>query len=629
MGEGGSNGPDAALLAKKKRHQVNVGHVFKVQRKTIIWAVIFELLICLSFTEWGKIGGETSKEEAAIFKLRMAFWCTFAGCIALRGLIVGIWQTGRGHQCVWAGLYMFFSSIQFVLYMAYYYRMSDKLSIPVMTANPQTSVSLDPSTHKFAQMCGMVYNSTKCDGHEAIPGDNGAIDCCVIVTGALTHAVNEIPHVHVGIPTAFSLLLWLTIMVLSWIWMNAPLVTFTPDDKDFIANVWLEVLDCAVFGQYILHAAVQYPAFGLVGFGSEKGRLCSNATVGGECDTMLHDYIWICWLVAFVTTLLTPTLYTMFKFLNKDKEQNRSLDDAIVDLNHSVKVLARKKSAHHLEEALHMQLDVYHDADSEDEEHTVKVGVYDKEESSKRIGDRRGFATMNLPEDNKREAERNYGKYTVTFHDAKKDEEPVIVPVKDLELDFEEHKKMCGKKCCHGWMRCKYLNPQRKHKLDAFERRAKWLNAVRTLVLLEFPFLCFRFYFDIVLGGSVSIMFLKNLIWCCIHVMLLFSCGNDAATCLQMTPIRSIMSTIKGTKLSTVFIAPAAMFQVAAQVYEARLSLGIQSQIADLEGHKAWLMCERRKGKDAGLDTTAYKNEYHKMDKKIDELSARAAEIHM
>jgi len=603
--EQGTDEEKETLLDAKdtpEEHKVKLKKIFKAQKNPIIFTILFEFLICLTFTQWGRVGNNAGEAGAYVKHFRLAYWATFGGFLLLRAIILAIWRMGKGPQSIWCALYMFCSSFQYVIYIALYYAMTETLSSVSLTETTQTGFSEDPAVPGvFGQSCTTPYAPGDCDGRAVI----GGVDCCVIVTGAVKTATAVVPFTSVSIKTAFGLGKWMAILAMSWVWMDVPLIKFSADDKDFMQAIWLDILDAVVFGDYILRAEVQFPDHGLVGVGSAQGRMCTSA-LGRDCEGSLHNLLWFVWLLALSSSIICPTVYTALKFLNHQKEKGRSLDDAIVDLTHNIRLLSEKKAATNLDEALQLQLATYHDADSDEEEQRVVEHGSNKP----------GMATM----------KDGSGMYHVKFDDKTEAD----VPVDTLDPDFDHHKDCFGHKCCHGWFKAKYLSPQKKHKLDAWERRAKWFNAVRTIFCLELWFLCFRFYFDVYLGHGVSILFLKNIVWFIINFMLIFSCGNESATICNGTPIRNITQTIKGTKLSKIMVGPAAMFRVATEMYESKLKQGIECKKHDLEAMKAWLCVEKEKvGDMQPHDTAKYKAAIEDVENNISLLDKKEKEIHI
>jgi len=402
--------------------------------------------------------------------------------------------------------------------------------------------------------------------------------------------------------------------MMTWVWKDAPLVKYSDNDKTFMSGVWLDLLDAIIFSSYIEHTAVQNPHYGLVGGveSDDVGRPCMSA-LGRDCKGTLHDYVWFFWFLAISTSLLSPTIYTMLMFLDKDPDEKRKSDDALNDCKKHVHLLNEVKARADLNEALQLQLAEYTAGDSGDADppkHRVVV------HSSGRCG-----AAVACNDD------ADFGCYMVTFDDDKTTEK---VKVDDLYPYVDHHIDYCGERCCHGWFHPHYLSPSKpKHQLDVFERRAKWIDAIRAAFCFEIPFFVFRLYFDLWLGGFPSIFLLKNFVMGVIAFMLVLSCGNEGATCCSMHPIKTVNGAIKGSKLTKAFVGPSALVRLATDLYDNGIKQTLEDQKKDLEAAQTWLIVERKKWKDKGEEAEVYHDAISALQKRMDLIDKKEKMLHV
>merc|ERR1712217_921282 len=99
------------------------------------------------------------------------------------------------------------------------------------------------------------------------------------------------------------------------------------------------------------------------------------------------------------------------------------------------------------------------------------------------------------------------------------------------------------------------------------------------------------------MGALQNFLFLKNIIWALVDFMKLLACGNEKATCLLFTPIEFVTRLVKGTKLASVWIGPAGIFRVFADLTTSDMKSKLENERARLTAHRAWLILEQAKAK--------------------------------
>jgi len=603
------------LLKDDKPKPVVLKKLFKAQKGPAIYALAFEFMIVLTFTQWGRIGhSKLEKGESIMWDLRLAYWCTFFGFLALRAITLAIWKhvdVGK-KACTIASFYMFCSSVQFILYIAFYYEMNGRLTSAKLSEFPKVDYALDPNNPEhFIEECLAPYWPKSCDGHVMIGGEQ----CCVVLKGTLHTIMGVVPGGFMTIAHAFALMKWICVLVMTWVWMDVPLVKFTAADKTFVGGVWLDILDCLMFTSYLEHPATIFPNFGLVGSGPDKGRPCESA-LGRACEGSLYYYVWTAWIVAMTTSILAPAVYTAVKYLDPVEDKKDDVEDAFAKLQKHVKLLNEKRCRDDLDELLQKQTKSYMKNDLEEgvTSHRVHTGRH----KAKRLGE----GIMH---------ETQCGMYHVK-HDSNDEPKEADVMVTDLRPDMTHVSHPCGKKCCHGWLRVQYLFPEKDKNIEyCFERRAGFVNAARSAFCLEIPFLILRFYFDVYLGHGLSIFFLKNLVFAVTTFLTVLACGKEEATCCNHTPIKSTNKIIKGSKLSKIMIGPDAMFRLATELYQNGVKQTLEDEKASLEAQKTWVVVERKRMLDAGKGQSGdtYHDALKKLQDKIDLINKQEKTIHV
>lgn len=598
------------LFAKKP---LVLKKLFKSQKGPAMYALAFEFLIVITFTQWGRIGhSKLGTGDGIMWDLRLAYWSTFLGFIALRAISLAVWKyvdVGK-KSCAIAAFYMFCSSVQFILYIAYYYEMNHRLTSAHLTEFPKVDYSVDPSNPEhYVEECMSPYWPKACDGHAMI----GGMQCCVILKGSLKTVMGTVPGGFMSISTAFKLMKWICVLVMTWVWMDVPLVKFTAADKTFVGGVWLDILDCLMFTSYLEHPATVNPVYGLVGSGPDKGRPCESA-LGRDCVATLYSYVWIAWMVAMTSSILAPAVYTALKYLDPVEDKKDDVDDAFATLQKHVKLLNEKRCRDDLDQLLQSQTKAYatHDLEEGPATHRVHTGRH----KTKRLG----LAT---------EVEDQCGMYKVKYDSG--DPTEATVSVTELRPDMTHVSDPFGHKCCHGWGRVKYLFPAKdKNQEYAFERRANFVNAARSAFCLEIPFVILRFYFDVYLGRGISIFFIKNVVFSFTTFLTVLACGKEEATIFNYTPIASINAHIKGSKLSKIMIGPDAMFRLATELYENGVKQTLEDEKAALQAQKTWVTVERKRQLEQGKGKSgdAYHDALKKLTDKMDMIDKKEKTIH-
>jgi len=589
---------------KKKVDDDEEPPVCHMPKSLIIVCSITEIAFCVIMTVWSRLNlselsgplGEDIKHHPKDTTTQVwLYWAVFATFLLARIIIALLWWKGSKncHDSIYSGIFQLCSSLPFVFYLILYYWMaylltySDGRQDVHMSLINNSTVTVAPGmpTHSF--QCDLPYNTITCDASTRVNG----VACCVQTHYKLKQPVTDIPH-FLSMKSAFNLLSWGSILALTMIWKDDPLIKLDASDKEFLNGAWLDILDCVMFGKYIVHAVIVEPAKGIRD--DDKREMIPD-------HSMWDATIWT-WGVAFILTLLSPTLYTIFRYCDVDGDDHRSVANATEDLVAHIRLLDDEGCKKFVSEAIQLTkkdyLEAAHDSDDEDaEEHPVMVFSDDKFAGPAGfspvtamegfVGDveegREGMATL---------AEGEPSFYDVVYKDGSKDES---VPVSRIHADLAAHSTMCGPKCCWGWCRTKQLSPHGKHAKDIFERRSKFLDSIRSFFFLELPFLCFRIYFDVICGHGVTILLVKNAVWGFVDIATIIACGHEKAQCLSVQPIIGITKLVASSKLNKIMVAPAGLFRVATDMAVSSMKSNDEAEKRKLNEHKAWLILEREK----------------------------------
>lgn len=636
-------------------------------------SIMFEVLFCASMSSWTDTNeaaaGSRHKHWESIDEAHMKewYWGVFTFCLTMRLLCVFMWKRHvfRLKDSTYSGMYMCFSTVQWVFYLAAYYWLTDELT--AMSWKPEVQVSytekhFEPHAGKLPVgqrkvvdltfsaclekfdlltcrnltsqqvVCREAFEKSVCSGWVWLGSRaQGEIKCCVRNRYSLAPPDPMVPMTPFDMQSFFPFLQWLAVLVMSWMIRDTPMLPASQEYSNFMNGCWLDILDAVLFGDYILNKKVWYPAYGI------RAEPPADVGLAGPEDDEMQVKVWRCWVLALSTAVIAPVLYTVFRRedahtrVASRAEETQTVDECMKHLVHNIRLLDRKGAASSLESTLRLQKEHYISASAADDLHPVLV--YEEEPSilteglvTGRGSSRKGMARLH------HEAlgsKGGWGHYRVKYDG---DDVEEMVPVDHIEPVLEEHARMCGPKCCWGWCGISSLKcegPRRQY----FERWAAVLDACRSLFLLELPFFMWRLYFDSADLGSntISFLMLKNLVWGLTDFLTILACGNDKATCLAYQPIQFVTTHINGTILSFIWVGPAGLFRLVADVLIKSAEDRIAARQNQATVHKAWLIVERQKAIDCSNDDAAelYDSEIARLDGLIDDLNKEAAMNHL
>eukprot|EP00927_Polykrikos_kofoidii_P059689 TRINITY_DN54830_c0_g1_i1.p1 TRINITY_DN54830_c0_g1~~TRINITY_DN54830_c0_g1_i1.p1 ORF type:complete len:659 (-),score=103.39 TRINITY_DN54830_c0_g1_i1:162-1934(-) len=546
-------------------------------------------------TTWalkGHAEGKTciGKDWCIVHTVIVAFWTIFFVFLVLRIISLICWRKRLMRASVCSALFMFSSSFQYALYVALYFILRNRLGY--VSVNNKAFVKYEPNADGSAYVgsCTKAYEAEPVCDHKTFVGGSA---CCVQSIGKLKRAGEEF----FGLPVTKAMMIFQLIAVLlsAFVWHEMPLLPATSFDKDFLKGVWLDILDCFIFGQFIMRSDVVYPFFGMVGTPREHlGRPCDSGVA--VCSDKLYFLVFVFWGIAFASSFIGPAIFVCLHFLEDTHNSKDTLDEVTADLMHSIRLLSHRRASKLLQETFSRQLEKYIDAEGENPTHRVRVlgtntDVHSSD-SDGSDGDERLRAGMARLE--------GHGFYRVEFDDEQEPSE-VVVPVSQIRPSIPSAPRMCGHKCCSGWLSTKSLYPE--HEKEGFVRKAEFLEAIRSLFLLELPFFIFRFLFIFIHGpltdllSGTSFFFFKNSIWIILDSMTILSCANDSAFCCSMKPISFLKNFIKGTKLTKSWFGPSGVFRIIIEMTDQGQKAYTKMERNHLEAYRAWLIVEMEKGK--------------------------------
>jgi len=292
----------------------------------------------------------------------------------------------------------------------------------------------------------------------------------------------------------------------------------------------------------------------------------------------------------------------------------RTYASSVADLLKNLRMLHSKRSHALVEEAVKLQLEQYvSDSGGPADEHAVYVLEGDGASSSdasplnfagsfKKITP--AMTTANLKDGfdplhafpeyaNARPGlatHRDGILYSIRYTDGGKPRDEIVNVTRLAPREREHHEG--SRNCASGWC----SGPQSAH--EPFEVRAEVLDAMRSLYLLELPFLLWRLYFEwnsLTVNSFTYIVMAKNVVWGFHDLLVILSCNNPAATIFGHAPLPALSTMINGSAMSSVFIGPAGLFRIAADFTTATLKQRFDDSRQVLNFHKAWLLVERER----------------------------------
>ncbi|CAE6972637.1 unnamed protein product [Symbiodinium sp. CCMP2592] len=603
----GSEGESSqeASIKTEERFGLDLGQRLQASRKPFFAAICVELLFCALMSRWVR------EEELHFSPLEkwipvdakdlVSFcWGTFIVTGLLR--VFCIWglphvRTSPGAVRIGTAIFMLAGTLQWVIYLSAFYveydastpvdrvhdvRMAMQevptfLGAPLASCLREHNWSYSACRLRVTKNCTMPFEPGKqyADGDCVETVVVAGQPCCVCERVVLGKPLLEFG---LRVDDVFMLVRWLAILMLGWVvrgWVS------TPAANSFTSGAWLDILDAVVFSDNIRSPAVRHPAYGIDFDGSMRPK-----------DATLFVAVSLTWVVAFTTVVVSPALFTTL--MPAVQEKAPSIDELKEEQMRRLKDSLACSDEHEARAAAEAALELLRrsvkerqgSAETGNAGHPVCVDVQD---GSNR--ERRPARVVCIESHRQHQATPgNSEAYLVKFTDGRSPSEQ-IVPLEHIHpsIDHSEDRESC----CRGWLSCDDMAEA--SELDHFLRRAQLLDAIRSLFLLELPFLCWRIYIDwytVDIANARILFILKNAIWAAVDFLTILNCGGDGGVMCACRPLRRV-SGLADTQLGKIWIGPAGVFLLAAQVASSVLKLRLHNRRANLLLHRAWLQSER------------------------------------
>ena len=152
-------------------------------------------------------------------------------------------------------------------------------------------------------------------------------------------------------------------------------------------------------------------------------------------------------------------------------------------------------------------------------------------------------------------------------------------------------KTRCG---CKGFLQVSRFRKMRR--TVRFEEVASVLDAARSLLFLQLPFMIWRLWFDsfsvdVLQLGNRTLLISKNAIWGAINLIQILSCGDEKATLCGWQPLKALHSAAD-SQFGKVWVGPNGMTAFVAEHLGAMEKERTATNKHLLESHRDWLMNE-------------------------------------
>eukprot|EP00931_Biecheleriopsis_adriatica_P118388 TRINITY_DN93803_c0_g1_i1.p1 TRINITY_DN93803_c0_g1~~TRINITY_DN93803_c0_g1_i1.p1 ORF type:complete len:662 (-),score=113.30 TRINITY_DN93803_c0_g1_i1:80-2065(-) len=543
----------------------------------------------------------------------------FLFTIVARGCLIICWRrrlfTLADSQ--YGSLFMFFSTMQWVYYLTTYYHVSEQFTGVVWQSKVQVTAVANNNYFRRSKMgeclihhhpiycrthlhdtieCTEEFNNTLCSGYTLVGHMHNLTKCCVRKTFGLERPKVLVWILNIPVATMFSILQWIAALAMKWALECSPFFDVSKT-ASFTDGCTMDILDAVIFAQYLLDDRVLYPMYGI---------LLKPKGDAGEKQPEVYNAVFATWLTGITLAVLSPVIYNFLRARNvtQSDKSKRSFEGAADELLQEIRMLRRSEASKLVEEAVELQSQEYteqlHMEDGVPVAVTEKVLSKEEKEMDFLSSE---LSVMQRAWDQQRTgiAKKSAGS-TATYHVMYDDgQEPVEEHriVHDLEPDFDKYGGAFGPSCCSGWCAVRRLFPrtfQEESRAERFEARAEVLDAFRSLVFLELPFLMWRIWFE---RGTVSIdsfamiLMAKNLLWGFMDLLTILSCGNRSATFFGASIMKDFETFIRGSAVGSVWVGPAGIFRIAADTVFSSVKMGLAHEKERLQLKKAWLLVER------------------------------------
>eukprot|EP00933_Yihiella_yeosuensis_P029932 TRINITY_DN23586_c0_g1_i1.p1 TRINITY_DN23586_c0_g1~~TRINITY_DN23586_c0_g1_i1.p1 ORF type:complete len:539 (+),score=61.15 TRINITY_DN23586_c0_g1_i1:148-1617(+) len=454
--------------------------------------------------------------------------------------------------------------------------------------------------------CKLEFDKFLCSGWSWIGHGGDAVKCCVKTKYSLTRPDDKVPPFPYTMSSLASLYTVFATLCIWWAMNNTPMLPASGTTSSFTSGVWLDVMDSITFLQnYATYLKLLELKYGIGDTGAPI-----------PIDKAPYRIVMGIALIAFISSILAPTLYILCRKENADDDSSssRSVDECLADAAIAVRLLDSDGANQRIKEAIELQQDQYR-KDSNDTAQEFAVTVFPEQEEGAFLSSTskpRSGTAVNVGK----------GLYDVRYTDNEEPSSEFAIPVLRIRPELEASHSLSGSHCCSGW--CHRSRLSNGNSAENFEARATFFEACRSLLLLELPFFVCRFHFEASKMNVFSfswVLMLKNFVWGLMDVLTIIGFGNTHASCLGFAPIEFMKETVEGTSLGKLFVGgEGGIILIGHQLLQKALTGKFDKDIKIIQSHRAWLLVERAKSLERG-DTTAVTS-YDKRCEELDELLA-------
>ena len=562
-----------------------VHHRLHATRSPFFMACGVEFAFCFLMTSWMCDQDEhytvffQHSEQIASKEILAFVWCVFGVSALVRLLCLCL--TAKSSLLRSAGrkltvMYMFFGTVNWILYLTAYYVAHDAASELAKTY--KVNIGLKNQEHVTATMkkclhdnawsywaCEInvetactrpfeataLYSNGECVSTVEVHG----VSCCIsetlkIGTPRLTLFGRDVP-----VSLVFMLVKWMSILLVGWV-LRHGFFAAGVGTKDFSKTAYLDILDIVIFSGNLNDDLVRCPGYGI----SRTGR--------PQIKNFWPYYsLWTTFATAFTTVVMSQILYTLFApRVEAEEENSQEETDSGDDVTTMIHADFPKQ--------------------------TVKLAGPKTTSFDLTRGMRPGHIV----------ARESDGIYRVQFSDDLEPQETLVsidalaspignISIQSMQKDLGE----ATQQGCSGWLMIHELckgTPTEK-----FEKKARLLDAFRSLLCLQLPFLFWRLYLDsfkvdVILFAGQSLLIAKNAIWAAYNLVTIVACQNKDATVFGLKPIKAC-SIAADTKFGKLWVGPSGIVAMVAEFAGIMRKRDLRKHTDRLEKYQKWLLSEK------------------------------------
>ena len=481
-------------------------------------------------------------------------------------------------------IYMFFGTVNWLLYLTAYYVAHDAASNLAKTH--RVNIDLEHDKHLTASMkkCLLDHNWSYSDCNIQVvsactkPYDpkadyaNGdcvttatvdGVPCCISETLQIEKPRLEVFGKEIPVSIVFMLIKWMSILLVGWV-LRHGFFAAGVGTRDFSKTAYLDILDAVIFSENLNEDLIRGPAYGI----SRSGRPQMK-------NAWPYYSLYATFAIAYTTVLFSQMIYTLFA--PKENKEESEMSEELEDLEISSPMVR-----------------------DELQQQTVRINASGPSDGSL-------FGTSLLSLNSSTRPGQIVGRtapgmYRVRFSDDLQPSEMLVsvhalmspdgtITMKGMQKNLKE----AAQQGCSGWLRVHELCEGTRS--ERFEKKAQLLEAFRSLLCLQVPFLLWRLYFDAFFVDMIrfagrSLLIAKNVIWALYDLVIIAACLNRDATCFGLKPM-AVFSMAADTKFGKLWVGPSGIVAMVAEFGGILRKSNLQKHSDRLQKYKEWLRVER------------------------------------